>query len=76
MKGYNINIHSVPSFRKCGKYSGGSSGPAPPPPPLFLDQIEGLKGRKKILGRPGPPLSKGLDDCLPPLSQGLDPALK
>ena len=30
---------------------------------------------KKIFWRPGPPLSKGLDDRPPPLSQDLDPAL-
>ena len=39
----------------------------PPPPtlPLFLDQTE------KFLGRPGAPLSKGLDDHppLPPISR-------
>ena len=36
------------------------------PPPLFLDQTEAQKAKKKFFGdHPPPPLSKGLDDRAP-----------
>ena len=53
-------------------------GPGGAWPPVFLDQTEAWRGRKKFLGRPPPPpppLPKDLDDFPSSLSQGLDPAL-
>ena len=40
-------------------------GPGSRRPPLIFGLNWGPKGRKKFFGRPGPPLSKGLDDRPP-----------
>ena len=54
------------------KASGGSSG-GDPAPPLFFDQNEAQRAKKKIFWRPVPPLSQGVDAPPPPtrLSEGL-----
>ena len=61
---------------RTGDWSRG--GARPPPPPYFWTKLR-PEGPKKVWGRPGPPLSKGLVDPpppSPPLSQGLDAALR
>ena len=47
---------------------GGAWGARPPPhpPPLFLDQTEAQRAEKNFWGRPGPPLSQGLNYHPPP----------
>ena len=37
-------------------------GLAPPPPPLFLDQAEARRAQEIFVWRPGPHLSKDLDE--------------
>ena len=61
---------SIPS----GGSRGGTRGARPRP--LFLDQTEARRAKKKLGGdRPPTPLSQGLDDRVPLFSESLDPPL-
>ena len=41
---------------------GEGPSPPPPPPPLFLDQAEARRAEEIFVWRPGPHLSKDLDE--------------